>query len=60
MVLEHDRAGREAREQKVLDRRPSWWAAERKLAPLPAVERNIWLPDAGERQSVQALIGNQR
>jgi peptide/nickel transport system substrate-binding protein len=46
-------------QQKVLERRPGWWAAERKLAPLPAVERNIWLPDAGEQQSVQALTGNQ-
>jgi len=46
-------------QRKVLDRRPNWWAAERKIAPLPMVERNIWLPDAGEQQSVQALIGNQ-
>lgn len=46
-------------QRKVLDRRPNWWAAERKMAPLPMVERNIWLPDAGEQQSVQALIGNQ-
>lgn len=46
-------------QQKVLDRRPNWWAAERNLAPLPVVERNIWVPDAGEQQSTQALIGNQ-
>jgi peptide/nickel transport system substrate-binding protein len=46
-------------QQKVLDRRPSWWAAEQKLAPLPAVERNIWLPDAGEQRSAQLLIANQ-
>jgi peptide/nickel transport system substrate-binding protein len=46
-------------QQKVFDRRPSWWAAERKLAPLPAVERNISLPFAGEQQTAQALITNQ-
>jgi peptide/nickel transport system substrate-binding protein len=28
-------------QQKVFDRRASWWAADRKLAPLPAVESNI-------------------
>ena len=44
--------------QKVLDRRPSWWAAERNLAPLPAVERNIWRPTADEQQTAQALIAN--
>ncbi len=43
-------------QQKILDRRASWWAAERKLAPLPAVKRNIWLPSTGEQQSAQALI----
>ena len=46
-------------QQKVFDRRPAWWAAERKLAPLPAVERNISLPSAGEQQGAQALITNQ-
>jgi peptide/nickel transport system substrate-binding protein len=46
-------------QQKVFDRRASWWAADRKLAPLPAVERNIWLPFAGEQQAAQALITNQ-
>ena len=46
-------------QQKVFDRRPAWWAAERKLAPLPSVERNISLPSAGEQQGAQALITNQ-
>jgi peptide/nickel transport system substrate-binding protein len=46
-------------QQKVFDRRPGWWAAERKLAPAPVVERNIWLPNAGEQQTAQALITNQ-
>jgi peptide/nickel transport system substrate-binding protein len=46
-------------QQKVFDRRAAWWAADRKLAPLPAVERNICLPFAGEQQAAQALITNQ-
>jgi len=46
-------------QQKVFDRRQSWLAAEKKLAPMPAVERNIWLPFAGEQQTAQALITNQ-
>jgi len=46
-------------QQKVFDRRASWWAADRKLAPLPAVERNISLPISGEQQTAQALITNQ-
>ena len=37
-------------EQKVLDRRDEWWAAKAGLAPLPKVERNVWLPSAGEQQ----------
>ena len=45
--------------QKILDRRSNWWAAELGLAPLPAVERSIWLPDPGEQKSAQALIKNQ-
>jgi peptide/nickel transport system substrate-binding protein len=48
-----------SQQQKVFDRRPTWWAAERNLAPLPAVERNISLPFAGEQQVAQALITNQ-
>jgi peptide/nickel transport system substrate-binding protein len=46
-------------QQKVFDRRDGWWAAERKLAPMPQVERNIWLPNAGEQQTAQAMITNQ-
>jgi peptide/nickel transport system substrate-binding protein len=46
-------------QQKVFDRRASWWAADAKLAPLPSVERNIWLPFAGEQQTAQAIITNQ-
>ncbi len=48
-----------SQQQKVLDRRANWWAADRQLAPLPVVERNISLPNAGEQQTAQALITNQ-
>ncbi len=46
-------------QQKVFDRRDKWWAAERGLAPMPSVLRNIWLPTAGEQQTAQLLITNQ-
>ncbi len=46
-------------QQKVFDRRPSWWAADAKLAPLPQVLRNIWLPGVGEQQMAQAMITDQ-
>ena len=36
-------------QQKVFDRRPEWWAAKAGLAPMPAIERTIWLPFAGEQ-----------
>src|ERR1019366_10197550 len=46
-------------QQKVFDRRPDWWAAKAGLAPLPVVERTIWLPAVGEQALAQALITNQ-
>jgi peptide/nickel transport system substrate-binding protein len=46
-------------EQKIVDRRDAWWAAKAGLASMPKVERNIWLPAAGEQQLAQALITNQ-
>jgi len=46
-------------EQKIIDRRDEWWAARAGLASMPKVERNIWLPSAGEQQLAQALITNQ-
>ena len=46
-------------QQKVIDRRDDWWAAKAGLAPMPRVERNIWLPNAGEQQNAQGLITNQ-
>ncbi len=45
--------------QKVFDRRDNWWAADKKLAPMPQVLRNIWLPLVAEQQSAQSLITNQ-
>jgi peptide/nickel transport system substrate-binding protein len=46
-------------QQKVFDRAATWWASDQKLAPLPQVLRNIWLPFAGEQQMAQAMITNQ-
>jgi peptide/nickel transport system substrate-binding protein len=46
-------------QQKVFDRRDTWWAADAKLAPMPQILRNIWLPNVAEQQSAQALITNQ-
>jgi peptide/nickel transport system substrate-binding protein len=45
--------------QKIFDRRDSWWAAERKLAPMPQMLRSIWLPNTGEQQTAQAMMTNQ-
>ena len=46
-------------QQKVFDRRPEWWAAKAGLAPMPAIERTIWLPNAGEQATAQAMITDQ-
>jgi peptide/nickel transport system substrate-binding protein len=48
-----------SQQQKVFDRRDNWWAAKQKLAPMPQILRNIWLPFVGEQESAQALITNQ-
>ena len=45
-------------QQKVFDRRDSWWAADMKLAPMPQMLRNIWLPMVGEQETAQAQITN--
>src|SRR5215467_4165373 len=44
---------------KVFERRDSWWAAERKLAPMPSMLRSVWLPNTGEQQTAQALLINE-
>ena len=46
-------------QQKMFDRRHDWWAVKAGLAPLPEIERIIWLPFAGEQPTAQALITNQ-
>jgi peptide/nickel transport system substrate-binding protein len=48
-----------APDQKVLDRRANWWAAAAGLAPMPKVERIVYLPNPGETQMAQAYIANQ-
>jgi peptide/nickel transport system substrate-binding protein len=44
--------------QKVVDRRDSWWGVAAGVGKLPAVERIVLLPDAGEQQLAQGLISN--
>ena len=46
-------------EQKILDRRPDWWAAKAGLTKLPRVERLVLTPFVGEQQLAQAVISNQ-
>src|SRR3712207_1649085 len=46
-------------DQKILDRRADWWGAKAGVAPLPKVERIIFVPVAGETQMAQAVISNQ-
>ena len=46
-------------EQKIYDRRDSWWAAEQGIAPLPEIERVVDLPNPPEQQSIQAFINNE-
>jgi peptide/nickel transport system substrate-binding protein len=45
--------------QKVFVRRDTWWAAERKLAPMPQILRSLWLPNTGEQPTAQAMITNE-
>ena len=47
-------------EQKVIDRRNSWWAVDQGLVDaLPEVERIIYIPNPGETQMAAALITNE-
>ena len=46
-------------EQKIYDRRETWWAADQGLAPMPEMERIVQLPDAQEQQQAQSLITNE-
>ncbi|HEY7033668.1 MAG TPA: ABC transporter substrate-binding protein [Thermomicrobiales bacterium] len=46
-------------EQKVIDRRDSWWAVDQGLVPaLPEVQRVIYLPFSTEQDVAEALIKN--
>jgi ABC-type transport system substrate-binding protein len=46
-------------EQKVADRRASWWGVAAGVGELPKMERVILVPFVGEQQTAQALISNQ-
>jgi peptide/nickel transport system substrate-binding protein len=46
-------------EQKIIDLADDWWAVDAGLAPMPKVERIVYLPFAGETQAAQALITNE-
>jgi peptide/nickel transport system substrate-binding protein len=46
-------------EQKIYDRRDTWWAAEQGLAPMPEMERILQLPGSQEQQQAQMLITNE-
>ncbi len=46
-------------EQKIFDRRETWWAAEQGLAPMPQMERIVRLPAPAEQQAIQAFITNE-
>ncbi|HEY1296364.1 MAG TPA: ABC transporter substrate-binding protein [Chloroflexota bacterium] len=46
-----------APDQKVLDLRTNWWGAGI-VAPLPSVQRIVYLPDPGEQNLAQGMISN--
>ena len=46
-------------QQKILDRADDWWGVKAGVAPLPAVERFILLPDQGEQQLIQSVIKDE-
>jgi peptide/nickel transport system substrate-binding protein len=47
-------------EQKIIDRRDSWWAVDQGLVDqMPEMERIIYIPFGGEDQTAQTLITNQ-
>ncbi len=47
-------------EQKIIDRRDSWWAVDAGLvAALPEVERIVYLPAVPDEQMAQQLISNE-
>ncbi len=48
-----------APDQKVFDRRDTWWAAETGFKEMPEVERVIYIPDRDESLAAQMLITNE-
>ena len=46
-------------EQKIYERRDTWWAAEQGLAPMPEMQRIVQLPNSQEQQAAQAMITNE-
>jgi peptide/nickel transport system substrate-binding protein len=48
-----------APEQKIIDRKDSWWADKAGLAKLPRVERIINIPFVSDQPTAQALIANE-
>lgn len=46
-------------EQKVLDRRDSWWGEAAGVAAMPAMERFIYLPDPGEQGLATGIIATE-
>ncbi|MGH2459725.1 MAG: ABC transporter substrate-binding protein, partial [Chloroflexota bacterium] len=45
-------------EQKVLDRRSSWWGEKAGIAPMPKMERILYLPEGNEQTLAQGIIAN--
>jgi len=46
-------------EQKIVDRRDSWWGVKAGVAEMPKMERVILICWVGEQQVVQSLIANE-
>jgi len=46
-------------EQKIWDLRPDWWAAAAGVAPLPQVQRLVFLPPFEESRMAQMVISNE-
>jgi peptide/nickel transport system substrate-binding protein len=50
----------DSEEQRIIDRRDSWWAVDQGLvAAMPEVERIIYLPRVPDEQMAQQLIANE-
>lgn len=45
-------------EQKVMDRADSWWGEKANVAPMPKMDRHVYLPDPGEQGLAAGIIKN--